>query len=133
MKKISKSDETITRAEFEAVILKLRDELIEMINARSGTVPVGADKSRPPKPRRTGPYGKKLEGAKNDIRCRIDSELFKILSNECDKNFSGNMSAALDAILWNYFDKPLLSFETPTNKEDQSPLLNSKPIKCCGE
>jgi hypothetical protein len=133
MKKISKSDETITRAEFEAVISKLRDELIEMINARSGTVPVDADKCRPPKPRRTGPHGKKLEGTKNDIRCRIDSELFKILSNECDKNFSGNMSAALDAILWNYFDKPLLSFETPANKEDQSPLLNSKPIKCCGE
>ena len=36
MKKMSKKVETITRAEFESVISNLRDELIEMINARSG-------------------------------------------------------------------------------------------------
>ena len=109
MKKISENDETITRKEFESVISNLRDELIQIINNRSGIVPV--DKTRPPKPKRTGPHGKKLEGMKNDVRCRIDSELYKILSTECDSNFSGNMSAALDTILWNYFGKPLLSFE----------------------
>lgn len=111
MTKISKSDETITRAEFEAVISSLRDELIQIINTRSGILSVDGDKIRPPRPKRTGPHGKKLEGMKNDVRCRIDSELFKMLSAECDSNFSGNMSAALDAILWNYFGKPLLSFE----------------------
>jgi hypothetical protein len=109
MVKMSKNDETITRAEFESVISNLRDELIEIINSRSGIVPI--DKARPPKPKRTGPHGKKLEGTKNDVRCRIDSELFKILSAECDSNFSGNMSAALDSILWNYFGNPLLSFQ----------------------
>ncbi len=110
MKKISKNDETITRKEFESVISKLRDELI-VINSRSAIVPIDIDKAKPPKPKRTGPHGKKLEGMKNDVRCRIDSELYKILSAECDLNFSGNMSAALDSILWNYFGKPLLSFQ----------------------
>lgn len=111
MKKISKNDETITRKEFESVISNLRDELIQIINSRAGNVSVDDNKNRPPKPKRTGPHGKKLEGMKNDVRCRIDSELYKILSNECDLNFSGNMSAALDTILWNYFGKPMLSFE----------------------
>jgi len=113
MKKISENDETITRKEFESVISNLRDELIQIINNRAGIVQT--DKSRPPKPKKTGPHGKKLEGVKNDIRCRVDSELFKMLSDECDKNFSGNMSAALDSILWNYFGKPLLSFETKSD------------------
>ncbi len=111
MKKISKNDETITRKEFESVISSLRTELIEMLNTRSGIVSIDDDKARPPKPKRTGPYGKKLEGMKDDVRCRIDSELFKMLSAECDANFSGNMSAALDSILWKYFGKPLLSFQ----------------------
>ena len=111
MKKISKNDDTVTREEFESVILNLRDELIQIINNRSGNVSTDIDKTRPPKPKRTGPHGKKLEGMKNDVRCRIDSELYKILSTECDLNFSGNMSAALDSILWNYFGKPMLSFE----------------------
>lgn len=111
MKKMSKNDETITRKEFESVISKLRDELIEIVISRSAIVPIDGDKIRPPKPKRTGPHGKKLEGMKNDVRCRIDSELYKILSTECDLNFSGNMSAALDSILWNYFGKPLLSFQ----------------------
>jgi hypothetical protein len=111
MKKISKNDETITREEFESVISNLRDELIDIINSRSGIGVIDDNKNRPPKPKRTGPHGKKLEGMKNDVRCRIDSELYKILSAECDSNFSGNMSAALDAILWNYFGNPLLSFQ----------------------
>ena len=108
---MSKNDETITREEFESVISNLKDELIQIINNRSGIGVIDSDKARPPKPKRTGPHGKKLEGMKNDVRCRIDSELYKILSTECDSNFSGNMSAALDSILWNYFGKPLLSFE----------------------
>ena len=111
MKKISKNDDTVTREEFESVISNLRDELIEIINHRTAIVPTDIDKTRPPKPKRTGPHGKKLEGMKNDVRCRIDSELYKMLSTECDLNFSGNMSAALDSILWNYFGNPLLSFQ----------------------
>jgi hypothetical protein len=111
MKKISKNEETITRAEFESVISNLRDELIQIINNRAGIGVIYDNKNRPPKPKRTGPHGKKLEGMKNDVRCRIDSELYKILSTECDLNFSGNMSAALDSILWNYFGNPLLSFQ----------------------
>jgi len=108
---MAKNEETITREEFESVISTLRDELIQIINSRSAIVQIDIDKSRPPKPKRTGPHGKKLEGTKNDVRCRIDSELYKMLSTECDLNFSGNMSAAIDSILWNYFGKPLLSFE----------------------
>ncbi len=108
---MAKKDDTITRAEFESVISNLRDELFEIINNRAAIVPIASDKARPPKPKRTGPHGKKLEGMKNDVRCRIDSELYRILSAECDSNFSGNMSAALDSILWNYFGKPLLSFQ----------------------
>ena len=101
---MSKNDETITRVEFEAVISRLRDELTEIINTKSGAFSTDVDRTRPPKPKRTGPHGKKLEGMKNDVRCRIDSELFKMLSAECDLNFSGNMSAALDShsmeVLW---------------------------------
>lgn len=120
MKKISKDDETITRKEFESVISSLKDELIEMIHTRSGGFSIDGDKARPPKPKRTGPYGKKLEGMKNDVRCRIDSELFKMLSAECDSDFSGNMSAALDSILWKYFGKPLLSFQKESESSEDS-------------
>ena len=61
----------------------------------------------------------------------IDSELYKILSTECDSNFSGNMSAALDSILWNYFGKPLLSFEKGIRWFIQRISIPKKSINNC--
>jgi hypothetical protein len=66
----------------------------------------------PPLPGKAGPAGKKLLGSKEDLRARVDSELFKLLDADCRSKYGGNLSRALDAVLWKFYQKPKLSFET---------------------
>ena len=76
-------------------------------------------------------FHKKKEGKREKLATTIDSALFELVKERQQQGHQ--LSHILDSALWNYFGKPLLSFETPANKEDQSSLLDSKPIKCCGE
>ncbi len=69
------------------------------------------DNAVPPLPPKGGEFGRKFKGEKSDVRARIDSVLFRLLSRECGREFNGNMSRCLDAILWRYYGKPKLSFE----------------------
>ena len=76
-------------------------------------------------------FHKKKEGQREKLATTIDSALFELVKERQQQG--QQLSHILDSALWNYFGKPLLSFETPANKEDQSSLLDAKPIKCCGE
>jgi hypothetical protein len=62
----------------------------------------------PPMPKKRG---KRLLGEKGDIRVRVDAVLAELFQKEVTQH-GGNASAAMDKILWNYFGKPRLSFET---------------------
>jgi hypothetical protein len=76
-------------------------------------------------------FHKKKEGKREKLATTIDSALFELVKERQQQG--QQLSHILDSALWNYFGKPLLSFETPANKEDESSLPDSKPIKCCGE
>ncbi len=65
----------------------------------------------PPLPPKVGKAGKKFAGTKMDLRARIDAVLQTLLEADCTRNYRGNMSRCLDAILWRYYGKPKLSFE----------------------
>lgn len=98
--------EFVTVEMLQEALDKLREELTsaKFIN------------EKPPKPKRGGVYGKKLQGRKYDLRARTDAELFRLLSEKAQAEFDGNISACLDSILWVYFDRPPLSFQV--NQED---------------
>ncbi|MBI5572608.1 MAG: hypothetical protein HY914_21875 [Desulfomonile tiedjei] len=64
----------------------------------------------PPVPQR---LGRRFRPKKTYIHAKIDKNLFEILDRESRAKHEGNISRALDAILWRYYGKPKLSFETP--------------------
>ena len=109
---------------------KLRQELTALIDCSKITF-ISVDKISevPAKPKKMGVKGKKKEGQRHDLRARIDKVLWDCLDEYSNTYYTSNVSAALDAILWNFFDKPLLSFEA--EKPEKAP--ETKPIKCCGE
>ena len=70
----------------------------------------------PPLPKKAG---RKYLGSKQDLRVRIDSNLHKLLLDHARTEFGGNASAALDAVLWTFYNRPQLSFE-PTKPASKS-------------
>ena len=111
------SPDTLTRQETIQMMQQLETRLTTMIDtklkaAMEASGPrMSLDKEAPPLPPKGGEYGRKFEGQKDDLRARIDSVLFRLLDRECNRDFNGNMSRCMDAVLWRYFGKPKLSFE----------------------
>ena len=53
----------------------------------------------------------RLIGEKGHISVRVDQSLLELFERECRK-YGGNASRTMDVILWRYFGKPTLSFES---------------------
>lgn len=106
-----KKNSPISRDEIDAAISELRKELLELIESKITFISVSKIEDTPAKPKKAGPFGKKKLGRRHDLRARIDKELWDRLDQYAEAYFTSNVSAALDAILWNFFDKPALSFE----------------------
>jgi hypothetical protein len=89
----------------------LRDELTALIESKITFITVDKVNELPATPPKAGESGRKKLGERHDLRARVDKVIFENLDNYANTYFSSNVSAALDAILWNFFDKPKLSFE----------------------
>lgn len=96
---------------------KLRKELLEIIDSKVNYLTVDKLTETPAKPKKMGVKGKKKEGQRHDLRARIDKTLWNCLDEYSNAHYGSNISAALDAILWNFFDKPPLSFEQDKDEE----------------
>jgi hypothetical protein len=121
---LSKKERYVTHEELNEAL----DGLKDMILSHQKGQTISASMEDAPRPRI---FHKKKEGRREKLATTIDSALFELVKERQQQG--QQLSHILDSALWNYFDKPLLSFETPANKEDQSSLLDAKPIKCCGE
>jgi hypothetical protein len=117
--------ETVTKEEVsnmlqqtEARLSALIDSKIKAAFGEGGSVVSAGKRDDPPRPPKEG---KRFTGKKEDIRARIDSELFKRLNEDCE-HYGGNMSTCLDAILWRYYEKPRLSFEKPQISDSEPSL-----------
>ncbi len=104
--------ENITQEDLD----KLRQELLEIIDSKVNYLTIDKLTEVPANPHKIGVKGKKKQGYRKDLRARIDKVLWDRLDEYSNTHYTSNVSAALDAILWNFFDKPLLSFES--NKDD---------------
>jgi hypothetical protein len=105
--------------EQEQKLTRLIDEKIQAALGRRPADMKAGEADDPPLPPKTG---KKFAGAKGDLRARIDANLLKLLENDCDRHYNGNMSRCLDAVLWRYYEKPALSFEeSQTSEPERSP------------
>lgn len=63
--------------------------------------------------------GKKFVGSKVDLRARMDSKLFELFEAEARQKHAGNLSRMLDQVVWTYYGKPPLSFETEDNANQE--------------
>lgn len=86
-------------------ILKRLDSLEQVVAAMTSSQ---TDTKEPPLPPK---LSRKFEGEKIDIRARIDSVLYSLLTSDAHKQSGGNISRQLDTILWRYYGQPKLSFE----------------------
>ncbi len=74
-----------------------------------GRVAIGQDREECPVARKTGATA---EGRSTSLRVRIDSNLFELFDAECRLRYHGNAYQAMNAILWQHYGKPRLSFES---------------------
>ena len=98
-----KKDNLVTIDMLEEALQKLREEFC--------TVKIIVEDERPPKAPKAGLYGKKKLGQRHDLRARMDKVIFDLLEQEADRDFTSNVSACLDYILWHRYGKPELSFQ----------------------
>jgi len=98
-----KKDNFVTIDMLEEALQKLREEFC--------TVKIIVEDERPPKAPKAGLYGKKKLGQRYDLRARMDKVIFDLLEQEADKDFTSNVSACLDYILWHRYGKPQMSFQ----------------------
>ena len=94
----------------EEALQKLREEFC--------TVKIIVEDERPPKAPKAGLYGKKKLGQRYDLRARMDKVIFDLLEQEADRDFTSNVSACLDYILWHRYGKPQMSFQLVEPVED---------------
>jgi len=110
----------LTREEVHTMRAELETHLIELIETKLGveklepqfSLPLTTTEEPPLPPKE----GKKFKGSKADIRVRVDQNLGKLFDADVNQRFGGNASRCMDAILWNYYGKPCLSFEEPTDE-----------------
>ncbi len=126
--------DTLTREEVTAMLEGLETRLRELIETRLEAekpepkiaLPLTTTEEPPLPPKE----GKKFKGNKADIRVRVDENLGKMFEADVNRRFGGNASRAMDALLWNFYGKPLLSFETskePDKESDAWSVLHSTP------
>lgn len=114
---MASKNKSVSQADIDAAISNLRKELTALIDSKITFISVDKLEEVPQKPKKAGQFGKKKLGKRHDLRARIDKELWDKLEEYSDAHFTSNASAALDAILWNFFDKPKLSFEVGEKEE----------------
>jgi len=105
-----KKDNLVTIDMLEEALQKLREEFC--------TVKIIVEDERPPKAPKAGLYGKKKLGQRYDLRARMDKVIFDLLEQEADRDFTSNVSACLDYILWHRYGKPQMSFQLVEPVED---------------
>jgi len=103
-----------TREEVAEMLQDMENRIMQAVQAQAAKIDIG-DTNDMPLPPKTG---KKYHGSKEDIRARVDSNLFALLDDMCRSRFKGNMSIALDHVLWTFFGKPRLSFQDGTADDD---------------
>jgi hypothetical protein len=113
--------DTLTREEVTAMLEALETRLRVLIEKELGAAKlepcisaVFPEVEEPPLPPKTG---KKYAGTKADIRVRVDENLGKLFEADVNQRFGGNASRCMDAILWNYYGKPALSFESERSEK----------------
>ncbi len=116
--------ENLTREEVTTMSGELETRLRELIETKLRAVRPDLDVSaafpnvkEPPLPPKDG---KKFRGTKADIRVRVDENLGKLFEADVNRRFGGSASRAMDAILWNFYGKPSLSFETSKASDKES-------------
>jgi hypothetical protein len=105
------TEKYITRVEFDTFREQVRVWLNDMLGEiaklqRTDGFPEDEPGIAPRQPR-----GKALQGRKYDLRVRVDKNLADALIRLAKKNHGGNISRALDVLLWRYFDRPKLTWE----------------------
>ena len=105
-----KSD-SCTRDEVKLLIAEAKAEILEQITGATAGLKTFHDAAdeEPPMPQKDS---RKFTGFKKDVRARIDGTLFELLTVDAKAQSGGNVSRQLDIILWRYYGKPKLSFET---------------------
>jgi hypothetical protein len=110
----------LTREEVHKMRAELETQLIELIETKLGveklepkfSLPLTTTEQPPLPPKE----GKRFKGTKADIRVRVDENLGKLFEADVNQRFGGNASRCMDAILWNFYGKPGLSFEKPPDE-----------------
>lgn len=110
----------LTREDVHKMRAELETQLIELIETKLGveklepkfSLPLPTTEQPPLPPKE----GKKFKGTKADIRVRVDENLGKLFEADVNQRFGGNASRCMDAILWNFYGRPHLSFEKSTDE-----------------
>jgi hypothetical protein len=108
-----------TKSDVKLWISQLRIEIFKVLEGIAGAT-VGtkafhdAVGKLPPMPEKDK---RKFKGFKDDIRARVDRELYKCLKADAGVQSGGNISAQLDKILWNHYGQIKLSFEVKNEKK----------------
>ncbi|MGO8820151.1 MAG: hypothetical protein ACLQO6_02830 [Desulfomonilaceae bacterium] len=104
------SKDFVTHTELDKFRAEVHAWLVDMLAEVSKLKPPPEPTDIPPiAPRQ--PRGKALQGKKFDLRVRVDKNLANLLIKTAKKDYGGNISRALDVVLWRYFDRPKLTFE----------------------
>lgn len=111
---LADDDTEVTKAQL-AVILRA------LVSSKT-TLPEKLPDEYPPNPKVKGE--KKHRGKKADLRCLIDAELLRLVQNEADSRFGGNVSRTMDWILWHFFRKPPLSFDVSDTQRETDRATN---------
>ena len=103
------AEKFVTHEELDILRQEFRGRIAEVV----GLIAALRDKSGsrdelPPTPPKTS---RKYQGEKIDIRARIDKSLFDLLDADAESTSGGNISRQLDIILWQYYNRPKLSWE----------------------
>lgn len=75
-----------------------------------------AESDVPPIPRRVR---RKMEGNTGHVSAKVDMRLADLFEKDRHERFQGNASRCLTWILWNFYGKPLLSFQS--SRDDEEP------------
>jgi len=100
------------------VTIDMLEEALQKLREEFCTVKIIVEDERPPKAPKAGPFGKKKLGQRHDLRARMDKVIFDLLEQEADRDFTSNVSACLDYILWHRYGKPQMSFQLIEPVED---------------
>jgi hypothetical protein len=113
----------ITREDALAMMQEMEDRLARLINAERAPVSADADE-----PSAQAKQGKKYLGARGDLRVKLDAALLDRL-RALEAHYAGNLSRAVDVIIWRGLNRPLMSYELPEAEQKRLRNLYEKPFK----